>query len=125
LIDPPAQEVDLFLVSVFPDSGGGMCSSGSSLVMCSTSALSAALPGTMIPRFVKAPSSVSKWKRVFRAFSSGPWQAKQLFERIGRISRLKLTGGSGLLAGFLDPQTEAAAAIEARARKHQRANAGS
>ncbi len=79
-------------VSVFPDSGGGMCSSGSLLVTCSIIALSAALPGTMMPRLTNAPSSVSKWNRVLRAFSSGPWHAKQLFERIGRISRLKLTG---------------------------------
>jgi hypothetical protein len=37
---------------------------------------------------MKAPSSVSKRNAVFRLFLSGPWQAKHLSERIGKITRL-------------------------------------
>ena len=59
-----------------------------------TSMLPDALPGTMMPSSANAPSRVSKWNSVSRFVASGPWQAKQLFERIGRMSRLKLTGGA-------------------------------
>ena len=58
------------------------------------SMLSAALPGTMMPSSANAPSFVSKWNFVSRLVASGPWQAKQLLERMGRMSRLKLIGGT-------------------------------
>ncbi len=78
-------------VSVWPVSSGGIRSSTSGLVMRSTSRLPAASPGTMTPFLANAPSRVSKWNLVSRLFSSGPWQAKQLFDRMGSTSRLKLT----------------------------------
>src|SRR5436309_15557735 len=46
------------------------------------------------PRSWKIPSLVSSRSLACRACSSGPWQAKQLSERMGRISRLKSTGFS-------------------------------
>ena len=44
------------------------------------------------------PSLVSSRSFALRAFSSGPWQAKQWSDRIGITSRLKSTG-AGLPAG--------------------------
>ena len=56
-----------------------------------TSSLSSGLPGTMARppslSFANAPSLVSSRKPAFRALSSGPWQAKQWSDRIGRTSR--------------------------------------
>ena len=72
-----------------------MTFSGSGLVMRQTSLLLVEFPGMMTPSSRKAPSLVSKWNLVSRCFSSGPWQVKQLFDRIGRIWRLKLIGGTG------------------------------
>src|SRR5512147_3135538 len=63
------------------------------------SSLSFDLPGTMID-LAKAPSLVSRRSRALRAFSSGPWQAKQFSDRMGRICRLKSTLG---LASTLGP----------------------
>ena len=80
-------------VSACPESGGGMRSSGFGSLIFLTSRLFAALPGTITPSSRNMASRVSKWNLVSRCFSSGPWQAKQLLERIGRMSRLKLSGG--------------------------------
>ena len=89
-----------------------MCFSGSVLVMRLISLLPATLPGTMIPSFANAPSRVSKWNSVSRLVSSGPWQAKQLFERIGRMSRLKPTGGAAC------PAARAARLVAAASARH-------
>ena len=45
----------------------------------------------MLPEssFLKAPACTSNRNPALRFFSSGPWQAKQLSEKIGRMSRLK------------------------------------
>src|SRR4051794_15486626 len=50
------------------------------------------------PRSANAPASLSRRKGLvtpFRLAASGPWQVKQAFERIGRISRLKSIGRDG------------------------------
>ena len=61
-------------VSVCPVSSGGIRCFGLGWVTISMSRLSAALPGSITPRLANAPSRVSKWNRVFRFCSSGPWQ---------------------------------------------------
>src|SRR5581483_4089245 len=56
--------------------------------------LAAESPETMTgfpERSANMPSLKSNRKLAIRCFSSGPWQAKQLSERIGRISRSKST----------------------------------
>jgi hypothetical protein len=57
-------------------------------------------PGTITPVFENAPSFVSKCKPAMRFLSSGPWQVKQLSDRIGRICRSKTTAGGAALAQF-------------------------
>src|SRR5215470_6870301 len=60
--------------------------------------LVALLPGAIIrypPRSAKKLSLLSSRKFPWRPSSSGPWHAKQVSERIGRMSRLKSTGFSG------------------------------
>ena len=83
-------------VSCLPLFLGGMCSSGSSLSIRTISSLSSGLPGTIarppLSSLANAPSFVSSRRPALRVLSSGPWQAKQLSERIGRTSRAKLTG---------------------------------
>src|SRR5437879_9791544 len=62
------------------------------------SRLAALLAGTMIRYPARAPNTlsvVSSRKLPWRLPSSGPWQAKQASERMGRTSRLKSTGFSG------------------------------
>ena len=62
------------------------------------SRLAALLPGTMIRYPSRSPNTlsvVSSRKLPWRLPSSGPWQAKQASERMGRTSRLKSTGFSG------------------------------
>ena len=75
---------------------GGICWSGSWLSIRAISSLSSGLPGTIarapLSVSAKAPSWVSSRSPALRALSSGPWQAKQLSERIGRTSRAKPTG---------------------------------
>src|SRR5215813_6700239 len=52
------------------------------------------------------PSSLSSRNLAIRCASSGPWQAKQLSEKIGRISRLKsivfepASGAAKVIAGL-------------------------
>jgi len=67
--------------------GGGMSCSGSSASIRATSSLSSGFPGTMAVDCM-AMSRRSSRKSALRAALSGPWQAKQFSERIGRISRL-------------------------------------
>src|SRR5215472_8290001 len=66
------------------------------------SRLAALLPGAMMrypPRSTNTFSLVSSRKLPWRLSSSGPWQAKQASERIGRTSRSKSTGFSVGLGG--------------------------
>ena len=63
--------------------------------MTSLAALSpATMAGAPLSPARRDPSSVSSRKPPLRAFSSGPWQAKQASERIGRMSREKRTGST-------------------------------
>src|SRR5438552_4879163 len=81
-------------VSLWFDSGGGIKSSESWVVILRNNSLVALLPGTItvLPSLTRnAPSLVSSRSFPLRAFSSGPWHWKQLSDRIGRISRLKST----------------------------------
>ena len=83
-----------FSVKVRSEPTGGIRVAWSLVLILWYSLLSAAFPGTITwypPRSAKAPSFVSRRRFTIRCFSSGPWQAKQLSERIGRISRLKST----------------------------------
>ena len=80
--------------SCLPESGGGMRSSSSSVVMRATSSLSLGLPGTTAEtpsRSAKAPSRVSRRRSALRCLASGPWQAKQLSLSSGWMSRAKST----------------------------------
>ena len=74
------------------DFGGGMISSLSSVKMRATSVLFSASPGTiaMSPDFAGliAASRTSSRNPAFWFALSGPWHAKQLSERMGRMSRL-------------------------------------
>ena len=66
-----------------------------------TSSLSPDLPGlmAMVPERVGLVAR-SRWSRRSPAFlSAGPWQLKQLFARIGRMSRLKSIAASLLDGG--------------------------
>ena len=68
--------------------------SASSLVMRCQSSLSFKLPATTarVPsRSAKADSSRSSLSFALRSFLEGPWQWKQLLERMGRTSRLNFT----------------------------------
>ena len=58
----------------------------------SISSLAAASPRTIACSV--AASSVSSRRSAARCSASGPWQAKQLLARIGRMSRAKSTGCS-------------------------------
>ena len=79
-------------VSCLPLFWGGMCSSGSSLsIRRKTRSLSSGLPGRnpldrRSSSLANAPYRCQAAGRLCRAFSSGPWQAKQFSERIGRTS---------------------------------------
>jgi hypothetical protein len=61
------------------------------------SSLALRSPGTSawrpspFPSNAVADSNESSWSPAFTSFAAGPWQPKQLFERIGRTSRLKLS----------------------------------
>ena len=83
-------------VSGLPVFFGGICRSGSWLSIRAISSLSPGLPGTIarppLSSSANAPSWVSSRSPALRALSSGPWQAKQWSERIGRTSRAKPTG---------------------------------
>ena len=78
------------------DSGGGMSSSASFEKMRAMISLSALLPGTMTSRLASA--STSKRSLALRALASGPWQVKQVSERIGKTSRLKSGAANTLQA---------------------------
>jgi hypothetical protein len=67
-----------------------------------------ASPGIITPVFAKAPSLVSNRSPAFLCPASGPWQAKQVSDRIGLISRLKSMG-----ACFLSCATTAQQAASA------------
>src|SRR5262245_35143424 len=58
-----------------------------------SSSLSSGLPGTMarppLRNSPKAPARVSRRSLALRCASSGPWQLKQVSDRIGRTSRVK------------------------------------
>ena len=72
-----------------PVFGGGITSPGSVLRTRTINSLLSGWPGTSV---VAAPSRVSRRRSAFRSFSSGAWHVKQLFDRMGRTSRLKSTG---------------------------------
>ena len=75
------------------DAEGGITSSGSLLSIRAISSLSSGLPTTTEPCFAAAPGTSSR-RSALRWLRSGPWQAKQFSERIGRMSRLKRTFSS-------------------------------
>ena len=97
-------------VSFLPLSVGGMTSSSSLDVIRAISVLCAGSPGAMAisPDLagLNASSLTSNRSLPLRAFSSGPWQAKQYSDRIGRISRLKsMEPFVPDLAGTLSPKS--------------------
>ena len=76
---------------IFLDFGGGICSSSSSDWVRKTRSLKSGFPGTMAmdpSRSAYAFSAMSRRRSALRASLSGPWHSKQLFDRIGKISRL-------------------------------------
>ncbi len=80
-------------VSLRPDFGGGISSSASSVSSRRISSLSPLLPGTMIGSFDRSVLSLrSSLRSALRVLTSGPWQSRQFSDRIGRTSRLNLTG---------------------------------
>ncbi len=91
-------------LSFLCESGGGMMSSSSVALTRRQSSLFARLPGTTagsrLAVFSKNPSFVSRRRPALRALASGPWQAVQYSERMGRMSRLKAT-----CAEFATPPT--------------------
>ena len=83
------------------ESCGGMTSSGSLEMMRCQMREASGSPGTMagpLSPFLKAPSGVSRRRSASRALASKPWQAKHRSERRGRISELKPSWGSSLVA---------------------------
>ena len=74
--------------------------------------LASGLPGTIAvspdSAGFTACSRMSSRSLLSRFFSSGPWQAKHLSERIGRTSRLKLT------VAFCSARTGAGSAAQSR-----------
>ena len=115
-----------FTVSLWFDSGGGIRSSGSLVMIRLNNSLSALLPGTItvFPSLTRnAPSLVSSRNFALRAFSSGPWHLKQLSEKIGRTSRLKsaspLVGESRPTAAGANPGAFATSRRLVRHRSHQ------
>ena len=84
------------------EAAGGILRSGSSDRILATSSLASAFPGTMTGSpdspLPSADVFSSSRKPPLRCFSSGPWQAKQLLDRIGRMSRLKSIESSSLRA---------------------------
>ena len=84
------------------DFGGGIISLRSVAVMRAISSLAFRSPGTIAasPDAAgrNASSRTSSRKSAFRAFASGPWHAKQFSDRMGRISRLKLTSSACTIA---------------------------
>ena len=104
--DPAFEHVLLLGVRSFFIAGGGITSSLSVEKMRVTSSLSSASPGTIAgsPDFAgfNASSRISSRSFALRALSSGPWHLKQLFERIGRTSRLKSGGVFAAAAGSLN-----------------------
>ena len=84
-------------VSTRCESGGGIISASSSLVMRRQSFALFGIAGTIAgtpSRSAKADSATSSRRSACRAFSSKPWHWKQFSERIGRTSRLKSSFGS-------------------------------
>ena len=73
-------------------SGGGITESGSVEMIRATSSLAATSSGTIarapLSSSLVACSATSSRRPACRLPLSGPWQAKQLSERIGRMSRL-------------------------------------
>src|SRR5882724_5418798 len=76
------------------------------------SGLFAASPGTMA--FLMASPRTSRRSLALRACSSGPWQVKHRSERIGRMSRLKSTAGSGAASRVDDQRSAASRASRTR-----------
>ena len=91
-------------VRLLPELFGGMSISASSVSIRNASELSSTFPGTTAASpdssLARTPSWTSSRSFAFRCLSSGPWQAKQLSERIGLTSRAKFTGRGLAGAGF-------------------------
>jgi hypothetical protein len=104
-----------------------MTTSGSVERSRSRSTLASGFPGTIagLPsRGAVAPLSVSRRRSAWRLAASGPWQAKQVSARIGRMSRSNRTpDGAGASAacapGPATAPTETTSTIDAsfRARR--------
>ena len=97
LLDPAAQHRDLVGGQLLAALLGGHAQLGIVALdpedrARSHPACPARSPAPPLLSLANAPSLVSSRRPALRALSSGPWQAKQLSERIGRTSRAKLTG---------------------------------
>ena len=84
------------------NSAGGMWSSGSVVSSRFMTELRSGWPGTIagspdLPP-LRAASSVSRRSLPLFLLSSGPWQAKQVSEKIGRMSRLNWTRSAAVAA---------------------------
>src|SRR5215472_14764329 len=85
--------------------------------------LVALLPGAIIrypARSAKTLSLLSSRKFPWRPSSSGPWHAKQVSERMGRMSRLKSTGFSGGFDGACHARKAGRHNAIATAGRHRR-----
>ena len=106
--------------------GGGMTASGSSETIRATSSLSSIFSGTIARAPLSsssiATSGISSRSPACRLPLSGPWQAKQLSERIGRMSRLNDSRGFGPAGSTAAPNpgsgTTAAAITITKPRTH-------
>ena len=98
------------LLSGLPESAGGMRISSSSVSSRRRTSLCSGLPGAIagLPsRSAVALSTRSKRNSAWSWSLSGPWQAKHLSARIGRMSRLNCTGSAAVAI----PQSSISAAV--------------
>src|SRR5271170_1009384 len=115
-------------VRVLCDIAGGMRKAGSSDVIRLMIRLSAGFPGAMTNPFLrsaKAPSRTSSRRSAMRFPLSGPWQRKQLSERIGRTWRWKSGAGEEVVVVAAPADTRAEherAANEAKSPRQPRIN---
>src|SRR4051794_40746753 len=79
-------------------------------------ALLSGSPGTMgvIPErlFLVASSRISSLSPAMRDFASGPWHRKQVSDMMGRMSRLKRTGGAAYSGRTNDNRVSPASACD-------------
>ena len=124
LLHKKARQQVISLLKFHPESAGGIASSGSALETRRINSLSSGLPGTIArwsPKSAKAPSLTSSRRSAFRSAASGPWQAKQLADKMGRISRLKSTPAPAASRAAAQSKAKpASSAYDAPARQNTR-----